>query len=417
MDALVAATLAHSLIPPVVPEFPNITVGGAFAGTAGESSSFKYGFFDRSVAWFEIILADGEIVIASEKEKRDLFEGAAGTFGTLGVVTLFELRLINAKPFVELTYWPCFGILDAQEKIDEMGSDEATDFIDGIMFASERGVIMSGRMVDQNGGENLQVATFSTAWDPWFYLHAEEVLGWGAVTGVAHKELIPLVDYLFRYDRGAFWTGRWAFDWFRTPFNWATRYLLDDLMHTKIMYHALHRSGMSEHFVIQDMALPKGNVKEFFDWLDGELNIYPQWLCPLKQNGSVSMHPHTSCNSGEETTSNESLLNIGVWGNCPGKQVAVNRKIEKKLKSLGGMKWLYAQTFYTEQQFWSIYDRDWYDDLRKKYKAERLPNVYDKVGHKGNKKTSVSRGIWRVWPLAGVYGVLSAIKGGDYMMK
>src|ERR1700754_1635905 len=46
MDKLVEATLRHGLIPPVVPEFPGITVGGGFAGTAGESSSFKYGFFD-----------------------------------------------------------------------------------------------------------------------------------------------------------------------------------------------------------------------------------------------------------------------------------------------------------------------------------------------------------------------------------
>jgi delta24-sterol reductase len=41
MDSLVEATLQHGLIPPVVMEFPGITVGGGFAGTSGESSSFK----------------------------------------------------------------------------------------------------------------------------------------------------------------------------------------------------------------------------------------------------------------------------------------------------------------------------------------------------------------------------------------
>jgi Delta24-sterol reductase len=41
MDSLVQATLQHGLIPPVVMEFPGITVGGGFAGTSGESSSFK----------------------------------------------------------------------------------------------------------------------------------------------------------------------------------------------------------------------------------------------------------------------------------------------------------------------------------------------------------------------------------------
>jgi delta24-sterol reductase len=42
MDALVRETMKAGLLPPVVMEFPGITVGGGFVGTAGESSSFKY---------------------------------------------------------------------------------------------------------------------------------------------------------------------------------------------------------------------------------------------------------------------------------------------------------------------------------------------------------------------------------------
>ena len=38
MDSLVQATLPLGLVPPVIMEFPGITVGGGFAGTAGESS-------------------------------------------------------------------------------------------------------------------------------------------------------------------------------------------------------------------------------------------------------------------------------------------------------------------------------------------------------------------------------------------
>jgi hypothetical protein len=49
MDKLVQATLARGLVPPVVMEFPGITVGGGFAGSAGESSSFRYGYFDQTV--------------------------------------------------------------------------------------------------------------------------------------------------------------------------------------------------------------------------------------------------------------------------------------------------------------------------------------------------------------------------------
>jgi hypothetical protein len=52
MDSLVEATLQHGLIPPVVMEFPGITVGGGFAGTSGESSSFRYNpfYYEQSIS-------------------------------------------------------------------------------------------------------------------------------------------------------------------------------------------------------------------------------------------------------------------------------------------------------------------------------------------------------------------------------
>src|SRR5277367_2630336 len=106
MDKLVKATLEHGLFPPVVMEFPGITVGGGFAGTSGESSSFKYGFFENTISWIEIVLANGEVTTASPTANPDLFEGAAGTFGTFGVITLLEVQLILAKPFVLLEYIP-----------------------------------------------------------------------------------------------------------------------------------------------------------------------------------------------------------------------------------------------------------------------------------------------------------------------
>ena len=55
MGELVAATLPRGFIPPVVMEFPGITAGGGFAGTSGESSSFRHGFFDRTVNRIEVV--------------------------------------------------------------------------------------------------------------------------------------------------------------------------------------------------------------------------------------------------------------------------------------------------------------------------------------------------------------------------
>ena len=71
---LVAATLAHGLVPLVVMEFPGITVGGGFSGSSGESSSFRHGAFDATVESIEIVLADGAVERASRADKPEARE-------------------------------------------------------------------------------------------------------------------------------------------------------------------------------------------------------------------------------------------------------------------------------------------------------------------------------------------------------
>lgn len=428
MDELVDAALAQGLIPPVVPEFPGITVGGAFAGTAGESSSFRHGFFDATVNWCETILADGKVVRASRTENADLFEGLKGTFGTLGVGVLFEVKLLKATKYVELSYQTIRrSITEAKECIrDACRAPVGTvDFVDGIMFDRDTGVVITGRFVDSNE-DGLDLVTFHKAWDQWHYLHARDVMQ-KELTRVKkaektdvqiHRELVPLKSYLFRYDRGAFWTGRYAYSYFITPFNRITRYVLDHFMHTRVMYHALHRSRMMEQFIIQDMALPWLNLEPFYNWIDEKFQIYPQWLCPLVADGAGGgLNPHADSLDEKLNGDDGMMLNIGVWGPSPGEPVATNRTIEAKLRELKGMKWLYAQTFYTEEEFWSIYDKPAYDALRTKYNATSLPNVYDKVGDSTKNRGRGLTGIWSVWPIAGIYGVLSCMKGGDYLRK
>lgn len=207
MDALVAATLPHGLVPPVVMEFPGITVGGGFSGSAAESSSFKAGFFDKSVNWVEFVLAGGEVVRASEGERKDLFHAAAGSLGTLGVATCFEMRLVQAREFVELSYLTAGSVGEGLRVMEEATEDERNDYVDGIVMAKDRCIICVGRLTDRVE-PGLKVQRLTRARDPWFYIHADRATreAQGPV-----RECIPLKDYLFRYDRGAFWTGAYAY--------------------------------------------------------------------------------------------------------------------------------------------------------------------------------------------------------------
>ncbi|PYH87631.1 FAD-binding domain-containing protein, partial [Aspergillus ellipticus CBS 707.79] len=299
MDALVAATLPHNLVPLVVMEFPGITAGGGFSGTSGESSSFRHGFFDATVTQIEIILGNGEIRTASRTQDPDLFAAAASAFGTMGVVTMLEIQCRDvAQPYVELSYLPAPSMPAAMALFRALTADPKVDYLDGIVFAKDHIVVCAGRLSpppdpsspNPNPNPNPpKIQHFTRPQDPWFYLHARKSAPPYSPSSPSpqeptKKDLIPLKDYLFRYDRGAFWTGRYAFSYFLTPFNRITRYILDYFMHTRVMYHALHASGHAAQYLIQDVAVPYAATTAFLEWLDRKQNFgaYPIWLCPLR---------------------------------------------------------------------------------------------------------------------------------------
>jgi Delta24-sterol reductase len=426
MDKLVESTLKHGLVPPVVMEFPGITTGGGYAGTAGESSSFKHGFFDETINSVEMVLATGEVVNASMNERTDLFRGAAGAVGTLGITTLIELRLVEAKRYVRTTYRRARSVAEAVHVVKDETEKPENDFVDGILFSKEHAVVITGTLTNEKPVDT-RPQTFSAAWDPWFYLHVRDKT---SKETALTTDYIPLPEYLFRYDRGGFWVAKAAFDYFSfVPFNRLTRWFLDDLLHTRMLYRALHGSGESARFIVQDLALPYRTVEQFIDYAAENFNIWPLWLCPLKQTLPPTFHPHTgeaeysTMADGKQTAAPKPMLNVGLWGWGPADPqlfVAKNRDLETKLRGLGGMKWLYAHTYYPEDEFWRAYDKNSYEALREKYAATTLPTVYEKVKVDPGARTAETKGFRQKlrsrWPFSGLYGVWKSIQSKDYFL-
>lgn len=382
MDKLVKATLKYSLVPPIIMEFPGITVGGGIQGAAAESSSFNWGCFNETFSSYEMILANGDIVKASPSQNDDLFYGTAGSYGSLGIITSAEINLVSARKYVRLTYLRV-NSFDSAIKTMQEHTSKNFDFIDGIMFDKDSGLIIVGKMTDEVFGK---IQYFSRAHDPWFYLHAEDI----CKSKKQHAETVPLVDYLFRYNRGAFWVGKYAFDLFDVTFTRFTRWLLDSILHTRKLYQALQESGASQKHLVQDMAVPFVKSVEFLEYIDRLLGIYPLWLCPMKPDTNSTLLPNK--------IDTDLAINVGIWGGeikSYEKFVNLNRQLEAKLRSLGGKKCLYAQSFYNEKEFWKIYDKEKYDKLRVKYHAETLPNVYEKTRVKKIYEVNVKRGLYK----------------------
>lgn len=381
MDKLVEETLKHGLLPPVVMEFPGITAGGGVQGGAGESSSFRYGLFHDCCEECEIVLGNGMVVKTSPKDNPDLFWGSACSYGSLGIVTMLKLRLIPAKFWVRLTYYPVKTFREALHVIEKESVND--DFVDGIMFDKNQGVVMRGNF---SAKVDLPVRRFTRARDEWFYINAEKIARRGIVT----EELIPVRDYLFRYDRGAFWMGKYAFEMFKTPFNRITRFILDPLLKTRRMYEALHATNVSQMFLIQDLSLPKNNALKFLEFVDKKFEIYPLWICPLGSHEHAALAPNF--------IKTDFVVDIGVWGRPKGHEnlFNANRDLEKEVQKLHGRKVLYAHVYYPEEDFWRIYDKRWYDKLREKYHATNaFPDIYTKVHVSETYKVSINKGMWR----------------------
>lgn len=121
LDDLLSASLKHGLMPPVVMEFPGITVGGGFSGASGESSSWKEGLFDCCVEEVEMILGNGEIVRAiTGGENSDLFDAARCSLGTLGVVALLVVRMREANNNVVVQYERNKSVKETIARIEEL---------------------------------------------------------------------------------------------------------------------------------------------------------------------------------------------------------------------------------------------------------------------------------------------------------
>lgn len=375
MDDLVKSCLKSGLIPKVVMEFPGITCGGAVNGAALEASSFKYGQFNDACSEYEVILGDGEITSVNRKKNSDLFYGISGSYGSFALITLITIELIPTKEFVSVHLTP----VKTESLIKNITKAIKTkkDFIEGLVLDKKNSLLITGEFYEKL---DKPLKTFSKATDDWFITFVKQQIT------TESQILVPVKDYLFRYNRGAFWMGEHAFSLFHIPNNKFTRFILNPFMNTRTMYRGLHDTNIAQTFFIQDFYIPLSQTNKFLTDCFDKLPISPLWLCPIKSTRKPQyLSPHYL---------NESMLiDVGIWGPLSVSKSETNKiniLFEKLVKKYNGRKMFYAESFYSETEFWRIYDKDWYFSLRKKYKAEGIfATMWEKVTVK--KRYSVNK--------------------------
>ena len=212
-------------------------------------------------------------------------------------------------------------------------------------------------------------ARFLKASDEWFAQHADKISN----KGLEYKECIPMTDYIFRYDRGAYWMGDFFFDYTHLPNIKFLRWLLNPMFDTRTLFLGLQKARLAKEFFIQDICFPIEHTKEFLEFLDESMGVYPLWICPLKP----ATKEEFLCSHSQNT---ELVLNIGIWGRTQkylSDPMQKNRDAEQFSNKYDARKVLYAHQYYTPEEFWTLYDKGKYDSLREKYHATAMfPDMY-----------------------------------------
>jgi FAD/FMN-containing dehydrogenase len=366
-------------MPAVVPQLKTITVGGAVAGVGIEATSFRYGLVHETVLEMEILLASGEVVVCNKEKNADLFYGFPNSYGTFGYALRLKILLIPVKPFVHVThtrYEDTGSYFFALEKICALSNKSGTnasaasnlspDFVDGTMFGPTEMYITTGTFVD--------AAPFTSDYTYMdiYYRSIQK----------KKEDYLSVHDYLWRWDTDWFWCSK-AFGvqqpLIRKLFG---KQRLNSAVYGKIRKFASQHplllklvSPAQREAVIQDVDIPLENAPAFQKFFFESINIRPVWICPFRaytKNAKFNFYSFDP---------EKLYVNFGFWDSVPTeKEIGYyNRLVEKKVSELHGKKGLYSDSYYTKDEFWSIYDKHTYDALKQKYDPQKkLKNLYEK---------------------------------------
>jgi FAD/FMN-containing dehydrogenase len=382
-ERLVGATLAHGLMPLVVPQLKTITLGGAVTGLGIESSSFQHGLPHESVREMDVLVPTGDLLtVTPDGPHSDLFHGFANSYATLGYALRLVIDLQPVSPYVHLEHVrvPTGDLASAIRAACAVDSDN--DFVDGVVFGRDEQYLTLGRFTDDPGGGPSDYTGRRV-----FYRSVRER---GSDTLTVH-------DYIWRWDTDWFWCSAalGAQHPLVRPF-WPRPLRRSDVYRRLVALD--RRTGASagvrrafgrppEEPVIQDVEIPVDRLVEFLDAFHTDIGIAPVWLCP------VQLRPVSGEPRGARTwplypmEPGELYVNAGFWSHVdarPGDPQWHNRRIEEVVADLGGHKSLYSTVHYGEDEFWERYNGPAYRELKRRYDpAGRLPDLHRKVTGSG----------------------------------
>ena len=354
---LVTLTLKQGLAPFTVPELKTITIGGAVSGASLESMSYKYGGFHDSCIEYEIITAKGDVLICTtSNENKLIFQMIHGTFGTLGIITKIKFKLTKAKKFVKINYEE-YKDLDSYSKATwKHYIDKDYDFMDGIIHSKNKYILSMGNFIDE--------APYNNKYD-WMKIYYKS-------TGKRKEDYLKTIHYFFRYEKGVTNV---------SPKSFLGRLFFGRFLDTTktLRFVENFRSIIPEKMIplTIDLFIPFSRINEFFEWYNKEIKHYPLWYVPYK---IVRKYEWINEKIFDKNPESELFLDIAIYGMNTNNKESCYRKIEEELSKIGGIKTLISNNYYSEEDFWNIWNKNNYDQIKQITDPDNIfRNLYTKM--------------------------------------
>jgi len=337
---LVAATMKHDLVPIVVPELETITIGGAVSGCSIESMSFVYGGFHDTCLAYEVITATGDILhVTPDNEHALVFQMMHGAFGTLGIVAKLTFKLVPAKKYVKLVYEHHATLEAFQASIARHAKSRDIEFMDGIIHSPSLWVLCTGTFVDR--------APYTNRYD-WVKVYYKS-------TAKRTEDYLETPHYFFRYNRGVTNV---------RPKSFLGRLLLGKVLQSTQWLRIAEKANFllrKEHpTVTLDVFVPFSKAPAFMEWWTKTCNFFPLWCVPYRR---VRDYEWLVAGFYKQMT-DDMFLDLAVYGMRQHGRTNYHRLIEEKLRELGGIKTLISHNYYSEAEFWQIWNKPNYDAVK-----------------------------------------------------
>jgi len=223
---LVQHLAPQQLSPPVLTNNLDVTIGGTLSTGGLGVASWRYGTQADNCLELEVVTGEGEIVICSEQQNKDLFDAVRAGMGQFGAITRASLKIRAHHPRFRSYYLLYDDMAVLMKDLEKVMDDERFDFIESWCTPCPQGF--------------KQVGDTRQAFAEWFYpLHAtielddkssapsDEKLGGLKFYKHVHTEEGNLIDFYARLDalfaiwrRASFW--EYAHPWMECVLPWQT---------------------------------------------------------------------------------------------------------------------------------------------------------------------------------------------------